>query len=86
MANNKNADILLEDNRKSLDPEDRKEQLEEFQNILLADCPAIFLYNPDYRYFTSKNIKGIEDSVIMDISERFCDIENWHINTRRIWK
>ena len=84
--NNKTADILLEDNRKSLDEEKRKESLEEFQNILLNDCPAIFLYNPDYRYFTSKNIKGINPSIIMDVSERFCNIENRHINTRRIWK
>ena len=84
--NNKNADILLEDNRKSLDEEERKEKLEEFQDILLNDCPAIFLYNPNYRYFTSKNIKGIDPSIIMDVSERFCNIENWHINTRRIWK
>ena len=83
---NKDADILLEDNRKSLDEEERKENLEEFQNIILNDCPAIFLYNPDYRYFTSKNIKGIDPSIIMDVSERFCNIENWYINTRRIWK
>jgi len=83
---NKNADILLEDNRKSLDKEERKENLEEFQDILLNDCPAIFLYNPYYRYFTSKNINGIDPSIIMDVSERFCNIENWYINTRRIWK
>ena len=83
---NEDIDILLEDNRKSLNEEERREMLEEFQDILLNDCPAIFLYNPTYRYFTSKNIKGINSSVIMDISERFYDIENWHINTRRIWK
>ncbi len=84
--NSKNADILLEDNRKSLNEEERKEKLEEFQDILLSDCPAIFLYNPNYRYLVSKNIKGISSSIIMDVSERFYNIENWHINTRRIWK
>ena len=83
---NKDVDILLEDNRKSLDEEERKEDLEEFQNILLNDCPAIFLYNPDYRYFTSRDVKGIDPSIIMDVSERFCNIENWYINTKRIWK
>ncbi len=84
--NNKDADILLEDNRKLLDEEKRKEKLEEFQNILINDAPVIFLYNPDYRYFTNNKIKGISESFIADPSKRFCDIESWYIKTRRAWK
>ena len=84
--NNKDVDTLLEDNRKSLDIEVRKNKLEQFQNILLKDCPAIFLYNPNYQYITSQNIKGINTSLIMDTSDRFSNIANWYIHTKRIWK
>lgn len=82
---NKESDKLLEDNRKSLDPEERREDLEEFQEILIKDCPVVFLYNPDYRYFVSKEIKGIKEGTIVDPSKRFIDIEEWYIKTKRVW-
>ena len=83
---NKNADKLLEESRQSLDPETRAKKLEEFQDILLADAPAVFLYSQDYVYVTSKKIKGIEEGMIVDPSKRFSNIENWYINTKRVWK
>ena len=83
---NKTIDKLLESARESLDKEIRKENLEEFQNILISDAPAVFLYNPDYLYSVSKEIKGIEIKIITDSSKRFSDIENWYIKTKRVWK
>ena len=83
---NKNADKLLEDARQSLDSEVRAQKLEQFQDILLADAPAVFLYSQDYIYITSKKIKGIEQGLIIDPSQRFSEIENWYINTKRVWK
>ena len=80
---NKDSDKLLEDNRESLDEIERKEKLEEFQDILIEDCPVIFLYNPDYRYFVSEKIKGIEAKIIVDPSKRFAEIEGWYIRTIR---
>ncbi|TFG35314.1 MAG: hypothetical protein E4H47_01765, partial [Parcubacteria group bacterium] len=44
----KEGDKLLETSRQSLDEEERKDSLEKFQDILLANNPALFLYNPDY--------------------------------------
>jgi len=83
---NKECDKLLEEARGSLDEEKRKEDLEKFQNLLLEDAPAVFLYGPDYLYLTSKNIQGINVKVIVDSSKRFVGIENWYISTKRIWK
>lgn len=54
------ADKLLEANRKSLDETERKEKLEQFQDILIESSPVVFLYNPDYIYFVSKEIEGID--------------------------
>jgi ABC-type transport system substrate-binding protein len=83
---NTKADKLLETARKSLDFEERKKNLEEFQGLIIEDAPAIFLYNPDYHYIVSKEIKGIEEGIIVDTSKRFSEIENWYINTKRVWK
>ncbi|MDD5145075.1 MAG: ABC transporter substrate-binding protein [Candidatus Pacebacteria bacterium] len=83
---NKNGDKLLEENRRSLDETERKESLEEFQNLLLADAPAVFLYSPGYIYLVSNEIKGIETETIVDSSKRFSSVENWYIKTKRAWK
>lgn len=83
---NKKADELLEENRKSSDSATQAEKLGTFQNILIEDAPVVFLYNPDYIYLVSKEIKGVEKKKITDPSKRFSGIENWYIKTKRIWK
>jgi len=83
---NSEADKLLEENRKTSDPEIRAEKLQDFQDILIQDVPGIFLYSPDYIYLVSKEIKGIEIKKITDPSRRFIGIENWYIKTKRAWR
>lgn len=83
---NKNSDKLLEENRESLDETERREKLEQFQDILLSDCPVVFLYNPAYRYLVSEKIKGLNAEIIVDPSKRFSEINNWYIQTKRVWK
>ena len=85
MYDNKDADKLLEDARQSLDFGVRAEKLNSFQNLLIADAPAVFLYSPDYVYLVSKEIKGITSAKIVDPSKRFIGVENWYIKTKRIW-
>jgi ABC-type transport system substrate-binding protein len=85
MYENKKCDKLLEEVRQSLEEEVRKEKLEEFQEILIEDAPALFLYNPDYLYLVSKEIKGIDARIITTPSKRFSNIENWYIKTKRVW-
>lgn len=82
---NKEADKLLEEAQKTLEEEKRKMALEKFQEILIEDAPAIFLYSPDYLYLT-KEIKGIKIKMIIDPSKRFSDIENWYLKTKRKWQ
>jgi len=83
---NKKADKVLETARQALAIEGRKKNLEEFQGLIIEDAPAIFLYNPDYQYLVSKEIKGIKEGIIVDTSKRFSEIENWYIQTHRVWK
>lgn len=66
--------------------EERVENMEKFQNELLEDKPAIFLYSPHYLHMVNDKVKGVSGGKIINSSERFRDIKDWHINTKRIWK
>lgn len=83
---NKDCDKLLEEGRQTLDEGKREELLEKFQDLLIKDAPAVFLYNPSYSYFVSKEIKGIIISIIANPSKRFADIEEWYVKTKRVWR
>jgi len=83
---NKDADKLLEEIRQATDKNLRAEKLESLVNLITNDVPAIFLYNPDYIYVVSKEVKGIQSRVITDPSRRFTDIASWYTATKRIWK
>lgn len=86
LYSNKDADKLLEEARQTLDPEERSKKLKEFQKILTAEVPAIFLYSPTYLYPISKEVKGTDVKDITIPSKRFLNIENWYIKTQRISK
>ena len=81
----KDADKLLEEARQTLNEAERKGNLEKFQDILISDAPAVFLYNSDYVYFVSQKIKGINVKMITDSSKRFVGVENWYLKTKRVW-
>lgn len=80
---NKDCDKLLEGARQSLDEAEREKDLDIFQNCLIEEAPAIFLYNPDYLYLVSDEIKGVNTKIIADPSQRFLEIENWYTRTSR---
>ncbi len=83
---NPKADNLLEEIRKTLDPKIRKEKYSSLQDILIEDAPAVFLFSPNYLYIISPEVKGIKTKIIVRPSKRFHNIENWYIETKRVWK
>lgn len=82
---NKTIDQLLKDARETTDPDSKAQKYQQLQNIILTDTPALFLYNPDYLYWASGKIKGINTTKIVDPAKRFVNIENWYINTHRVF-
>ncbi len=80
---NKDVDQLLEEARKTTDPEQRRLKYLHFQNILADELPALFLYNPTYTYGLHKKVKGFELDRISVPADRFTGIENWYIKTKR---
>ena len=79
---NKKADADLEKARQELDPEKRIALYKDFQEQLIKDVPAIFLYSPRYLYIIDKKIKGIRTDKINLPADRFANIEDWYINTK----
>jgi ABC-type transport system substrate-binding protein len=80
------ADKLLEESRKNLDPLTRAQKLQSFQEVLIKDCPAVFLFSSDYLHLVPSKVKGIEEGVISDPSKRFLNIQEWYIKTKKEWK
>ena len=83
---NKTVDKLLEEARQTLDSQSRAEKYVLFQEQISQDIPAIFIYSPTHIYPVSKNINGIKEGKIADPSWRFADIEDWYLETKRVWK
>lgn len=82
---NDKVDKLIEQARESVDSEKQIEYYIDFQKLLLADIPAVFLYMPTYTYVTIDSVKGIDVKRISHPSERFADINTWYIKTKKVW-
>ncbi len=80
------TDKLIEDGRVEFDLTKRTQIYKDFQEKLLAELPAVFLYSPDYVYPVNKKVQGLAITNLILPSERFSNIEKWYIETKRIWK
>lgn len=77
------ADRILEEARMTTDEKTRQEKYQHFQNILIEQIPAIFLYNPTYIYPQDKEIKGFDLKRIALPSDRFANVEEWFVKIKR---
>lgn len=80
---NATADALLESGRMMKNIEDRTTKYRKFQELVLGEAPAAFLYSAKYIYPQGKNVKGFNNSAIVDPSDRFNDAVNWYSKTRK---
>ncbi|NCF75143.1 MAG: hypothetical protein GWO87_01480 [Xanthomonadaceae bacterium] len=80
---NQKVDKLLEEALATDDFKIRREKYNEFQKILNKETPAIFLYQPIYSYMIDNSIKGVKISNIVALSDRFSNISDWYIKTKK---
>lgn len=83
---NEEADDYLSTAVTSIDEKERVKDLENFQEKILEEKPAIFLYSPHYIYMVSNEIKGLSEGKIINSSQRLKNINSWYINTKRTWE
>ncbi len=83
---NKEADQLIVEARETSEKKIREEKYKKFQTILQEEIPAIFLYSPTYTYVLTNKIKGFNIQSIVEPRDRFNNLEEWYIKTKRIKK
>lgn len=86
LYNNRKVNKILEDVRLISDPAKRASKLEEFQKLVLSDVPAVFLYSPNYIYVVKNNFKNINLLKLSVSSARYSKINEWSIETERVWR
>lgn len=71
------VDKAIEKGRQEKDPSKRKEHYNLFQDSIVDDVPAIYLYQPRYSIFARDNIEGINLGVMYYPSERYRSLPQW---------
>jgi peptide/nickel transport system substrate-binding protein len=86
MFSDRNADKLLEDARVATSTEARAGLYVKFQDMIVKELPAIFLYTPTYEYLIDKKVKNVDIGRIFSPADRFNGLSNWYIKTKWGWK
>jgi peptide/nickel transport system substrate-binding protein len=86
LYSNADADKNLASLREETDPGKRLDLFKKFQQTVAEDIPAIFLYSPNFIYVVNKKVQGINISSLVSSEERFQDVANWYMKTKRIRK
>jgi len=78
------ADEILEEARRINDQAKRAELYRRFQEIFAEEVPSLLLYYPVYSYAVDEKVKGVQVGPMIDPSDRFRNIAQWYINTKRV--
>lgn len=80
------TDKLLEDIRATNDETVQKDKLNQFEAIIKDDVPAVFIYAPEFIYIVPNHVQNIKLGQITNSGERFLNVNEWYINTNKVWK
>lgn len=81
------VDQLLEEARQTTNEEERRLKYLHFQNNIINNVQAIFLYNPIYTYGVHNRIQGIHSQQYITVpSDRFAGTAEWYVHTDRKFK
>ncbi len=80
------VDKLLEEARCTTDSGRRAELYRRFQEIFADEVPSLLLYYPIYTYAVDEKVKGVQLGPMGDPSDRFRNVTEWYIVTKRVIK
>ena len=83
---NRTADKLLVEARGALGALERAAKYRQFQEIFVGDAPAIFITQSVFVYNLPQAVKGASLKTITTPSERFANINEWYVETKKIRK
>jgi len=71
------VDRALEEGRAVVDPQERQTHYSVFQETLMENIPAIFLYHPFVNFYTDNTISEVGEKYTFNVWDRFIDFNNW---------
>ncbi len=80
------VDKMLEDIQKGIAETDGRSNREIAVSEIKKDTPAIFLFSPNLLYVKAPQVKNISLKDVSSPSERFIHINDWFIETDKVWK
>lgn len=80
------ADKALENIQKETNREKKIEEEETLFSEIKKDVPAVFLFSPYFIYMPAPKVKNIYLKEISAQNERFVNINDWFIETDKVWK
>ncbi len=80
------ADALISSARNTLDTKVRAANYVQFQNILAADNPAIFLVQNEFVYEATPSLHDDLPATLANPEDRFYDIQHWYVKETRTFK
>ncbi|HLP43758.1 MAG TPA: ABC transporter substrate-binding protein, partial [Candidatus Nanoarchaeia archaeon] len=83
---NISADKILEEIRSTQDQDTRRAKVDEFEALFKADMPASFIYSPHFIYLVPKKLMNVSLGQLIGPSERFNNVQEWYIETNKVWK
>jgi len=82
---NRNVDQDVLDGRRSTDQAKQIKDYLDFQNIVAAEVPAIFLYQPEYLYAHQSSLRGFAGDRLVSSEQRQANMESWYLQTKLRW-
>jgi peptide/nickel transport system substrate-binding protein len=80
----RNMSEILEQARVTPSYSDRAKFYRAFQTQFADQTPALLLYYPVFNYAVDKKIRGVQLGPLVDRSDRFNNLFDWYIITRRV--
>jgi peptide/nickel transport system substrate-binding protein len=81
---NEQADLLMEEARRTTSEERRAMLYRQVQRLLAEDVPALPIYHPVYAYAVAKRVQNVRVGPLHDYPDRLRTLSEWYINTRRV--
>ena len=78
------ADLVMEDARRTTDPAQRFDLYSAFQQIFAEEVPSLLIYYPIYVYAVDEQVHDVQLSPLMHTSDRFRNIHEWYVRTEEI--
>ncbi len=81
---NLDADHLMEEARRTPDPNRRIRLYREFQQLFTEEVPALLLYHPVYAFGVRNTIKNVTMGPLQRPGDRYRTFASWYIRVRRV--